>query len=91
MANTLTGRTWRLDTVGAVTTTPTYVKSIKWILAAGAGAEVARIVDPTNGAVLFEDVCAGLNFSTQELLETWWNNGFTLSVLGGGYILLEIG
>lgn len=91
MANTLTGRSWRIDVTGAVATTPHYVKSVKWVNEAGVAGANAKITDPKNGATLYEDVCAGANFASSELVETWWSNGFTITTLDSGFLLIELG
>jgi hypothetical protein len=90
MANTFLGTTWRLDTVAAVIARPQKIKSIKWISPGAVGGDIVRIVDPSNGATLWEEVAAGANFSSSELLETWWNHGFNLQTLGSGYVYLEV-
>lgn len=90
MANVFSGRTWRLDTTGAVITKAQKIKSVKWISAAAVGGHVVRIVDPVNAAVLWEEVAVGPNFSSSELLETWWDHGFSLQTLGSGYVYLEV-
>jgi hypothetical protein len=92
MANTLRGRMWSVDIAGAgaVTTSPVKVKSVKWISAAAVAGQGARITDPVNGGVLFEEIATGGNFVAESLLETWWINGFIVDTLASGRLSIEV-
>ena len=94
MANAFFGTDWNLDTTGVIVTYPVKIKSIKVIAEAALGGENILIHDPVTGGLLFEEVCPGSNFTSQELIEKVWPNGFTLTSLGGiagAHILVSLG
>lgn len=93
MANQFDGSRYILDTGGAtpITTLPRKVKSISWQgTGLTAGTSVCTLTDPVTAKTIRSFLATGTTVDRVELIEDWWPNGFTLTTLSGGVLIVEL-
>jgi len=67
-----------------------YVKSVDWVNPSGVGGDTVVIQD-ASGNTMWDDVCSGTNYSNSKLIESWWANGFAVTTLARGTLMVTYG
>jgi len=90
MANNLSQKPWRIDTVATTGTQIAgriKVRNIQWASAATAG-HVCTIVD-ADGNHIWSHTASANNYSVLDNINSWWFNGFRVQVLGSGVVFVD--
>lgn len=91
MANVFSGDRYNIDTVGFSVTNSRKIKSVAWDgTGLTAGTDRWRIIDPVDSHVLAESRATGTTVVEHRLIESWWENGFTVDILDGGLLVIEL-
>lgn len=65
-----------------------YVKSWRWVDATTADHDLV-VTDPVSGENLIEAVAVGADYTEGQLVERWWNNGFTVTTIDSGTLYVQ--
>lgn len=87
MANDISSNPWYLDTTGVIYAANVKIKRVVWSKQAAVGD--ALLVKDRNGKTIIDSKAYAVNFN-QEFAYDGWFNGFTLTTLASGILMVYL-
>ena len=92
MANAFYGDRWVIDTAGLITSQSIFVKHVRWTgdaVVGPSGAAEAKITDNA-GQTRWDKRAMAATVAYDDQIENWWYEGFTVSTLDGGTLIIDL-